>query len=77
MAFDWTYYPATVPTFPAEFTAAYVASPEFAADMEGFDLNDITGFGRAGALFACGLVVVASALFSPSESPWCSPSMSL
>lgn len=24
VAFDWTYYPATVPTFPAEFTAALV-----------------------------------------------------
>ncbi|MDG4828280.1 NIPSNAP family protein [Solwaraspora sp. WMMD1047] len=28
---------------PAEFTAAFVASPEFAADMQGFDLNDIIG----------------------------------
>lgn len=28
---------------PAEFTTAYVASPEFAADMQGFDLDDITG----------------------------------
>jgi hypothetical protein len=28
---------------PAEFTTAFVASPEFAADMQGFDLNDIIG----------------------------------
>ena len=26
---------------PDDFTSAYVASPEFAADMEGFDLSDI------------------------------------
>lgn len=26
---------------PSEFLAAYVASPEFAADMEGFDVSDI------------------------------------
>lgn len=26
---------------PAEFTTAYVASPEFAADMAGFDLGEI------------------------------------
>ena len=26
---------------PDEFTAAYVASPAFAADMQGFDLDDI------------------------------------
>jgi hypothetical protein len=28
---------------PTEFTAAYVASAEFAADMQGFDLGDIVG----------------------------------
>ena len=28
---------------PAEFTAAYVASREFASDMKGFDLSDIVG----------------------------------
>jgi hypothetical protein len=26
---------------PTEFLAAYVASPELAADMQGFDINDI------------------------------------
>ncbi|MFJ9908981.1 NIPSNAP family protein [Streptomyces sp. NPDC101152] len=26
---------------PAEVTAAYMASPEFAADMEGFDISNI------------------------------------
>lgn len=28
---------------PAEFLAAYVSSPELAADMEGFDVSDILG----------------------------------
>lgn len=28
---------------PDEFTAAYVASPEFASDMAGFDVADIVG----------------------------------
>ncbi len=28
---------------PAEFTNAYVASPDFAADMRGFDLEEIIG----------------------------------
>jgi hypothetical protein len=28
---------------PAEFLAAYVASPELAADMQGFDVSDILG----------------------------------
>jgi hypothetical protein len=28
---------------PAEFTTTYVASPELAADMQGFDINDIVG----------------------------------
>ena len=28
---------------PAAFTAAYVASPELAADMRGFDVSDIVG----------------------------------
>lgn len=28
---------------PASVTAAYMASPEFKADMEGFDVRDITG----------------------------------
>lgn len=28
---------------PAEFLNAYVASPELAADMEGFDADDIVG----------------------------------
>lgn len=28
---------------PAEFITAYVASPELAADMEGFDVSDILG----------------------------------
>ncbi|MEU8161975.1 NIPSNAP family protein [Micromonospora parva] len=28
-------------THPAEFTTAYVASPELAADMRGFDVSDI------------------------------------
>ena len=28
---------------PTEFLAAYVASPELAADMQGFDISDILG----------------------------------
>ncbi|PRY41545.1 NIPSNAP family protein [Umezawaea tangerina] len=28
---------------PGEVTAAYMASPEFAADMRGFDIGDIIG----------------------------------
>jgi len=28
---------------PAEFLTAYVASPELAADMQGFDVSDILG----------------------------------
>ncbi|MEV7623957.1 hypothetical protein [Actinoplanes sp. NPDC089786] len=30
-------------TDPADFTTAYVASPELAADMKGFDVRDIIG----------------------------------
>ncbi|WP_305784098.1 NIPSNAP family protein [Symbioplanes lichenis] len=30
-------------TGPAEFTAAYLPSPELAADMDGFDVGDILG----------------------------------